>query len=331
MTEQEKDDRRLQFNALVESELAKSRKEASKSSSSKAPQSPFYVRAAAGLGYESNPNLNSSREHDTFYEVSLDAEYQKPHDGFSVLGPGVAGLDAHLHYTEYDEFISIDNETLSFGGFADASLMPQVKARVDYDLRFLRYISRDSGNYHSHRIKSALQWAPAPSRLQAPYVTVELKDYSDRLSLTADNLFSDDKRRDLYIEPGWSMRTAAWKKTIFGVTAAYKRNDSSDAFLDFNDYTGWKSSAFLYRSFIGRVAWIGFGGYDRKAYSSRLFRVGSEETESDDLYFIGSTVYYQINSNIQLVLSYLYKQNESTDPSQEYSGYTASSGLSYTF
>jgi len=325
LSDEEKSERRLQFNAYVESEIAKARRKAA------GPEAkPIYIHGGGAFGYDTNPTLDSSHDNDSFYETTADVGWRQAHTGAGFLGAGNAGLEARIRYINYEDYPTLDYQDYSFGGFADAALAPRWKAKLDYDLGFVRYIENKPLNYRSHRIKPAIVFSPVPGVQHSGYGIAEWKDYDDRKALSDFNTPTNDDRRDLYTEVGWSMRGSALKDFVYGITAGRKMNDSNDIFNDFNDYKGWKLNGFLYRAPIGKFSWIAFAGYDHKEYDARRFLTTSDITQEDDFYYAGANLYYQWDKNMQIVLSYSYRQNESNDPVQGYSGSTFSAGFSWS-
>ena len=334
LTQQEKIEKRLQFNQFVEEGLAREERRKIRRTARPAiaqPEKNWSISATPSYGYDRNVNLDSQKKGDTFFEEAVEGKisFQRPEASF--LGAGRWGLRAGGDRLNYTHEKNANYQQLTAGAFMDSRLSEKLVFKLDYDLSHLDYPHDKQLKYLSNKFKPVLSYAWNDQWLQTFYHTYEFKDYSSRRALTADNLSQKKDRFDFYFESGTTLRFIPRKDRAFGGSLGYKRNNSNDLFHDFNDYEGLKTSCYAFFQLSSNASLIGFGGYDYKRYDARTFLVDSDRTQEDHFFYLGGTAYYDFCKYYQLFLSYLYKQNYSNAPAQSYSGYTLSAGFTSNF
>jgi len=331
LTQEEKAEKRLQFNRFVEEELAKEARTKAKESKKEeaAPEKNWSISLTPSYGYERNVNLNSHRQGDTYYEETADAKIKFTHPGFLFLGPGNWGFGGGGDFFNYQHEKEDNYRQLVVGTYADSQLATNLVFKLSYDFSSIDYIHSDPLGYVSHRVKPVLTYSWNKQWAQFVYSSFEFKDYTSRKALSADDFSLEKSRQDTLSEHGMGLRFIPAKTMVFGVTGAYVSNDSNDVFNDFNDYAGPKITGYAFFQLPANFSMIYYGGFDFKKYAGRTFE-GSDRTQEDKFFYAGGTLYYDIRKNTQIFLSYLYKQNDSNDITQGYSDYILSAGLTYT-
>ena len=331
LNEEQKTEKRLLFNQYIEDELERARKK--KSSEGQPPAKKNLIsRVSAAYGYDSNVNLDSSHRGDQFFQATAEGSFDfVRRANFPTPWEAKMGLTGYAEYLAYESMEGSDYNSSTLSGFTEERLTPQSALKLQYDLNIVRYMNNDQLTYLGHKFKSTLMHYPTQHFSHNIFVSYERKDFRDRKALSVSDLPLDRLRKDDYYEAGYGTRYYPTDRTYLGATLAWKWNDSNDLFHDFSDYDGYKVNGFIYQKLTGRFSVVGFLGYDHKDYSARTFITGSDRTEKDDFYYYGGYVYHDLNKNWQAFLSYLYKQNNSNDPAQEYVGYTSGAGLNLTF
>lgn len=331
LTEEQKNEKRLLFSQYVEEQFEQAKKKKAEEAQA-ATQKPLITRVSSSYGYDSNVNLDSSHRGDAFYQGSAEGSVEF---GKSIALPlpweGKSGVKWYTEVLAYESMEASDYHTSTITPFVEEKLSPQLNLKMTYDLNIVRYFNNDQLTYFGHKFKPTLTHYTTQHFSQNTFASYELKYFRDRRALSPSSLPLDGTRRDDYYESGYGVRYYPTDKTFMGITAAWKLNDSNDLYHDTNDYDGYKINGFIYQKFNDRVSAVGFVGYDRKNYPSKTFVTGSAVTEKDDFYYWGGYAYYDLNKNWQAFLSYLYKQNNSNDPAQEYVGYTSSGGFNLSF
>ncbi len=333
LTQEEKAEKRLQFNQFVEQQLAadaKAKAKAAKKTEAAPPEKNWSVTFTPSYGYDRNVDLDSHRKGDTYYEESGEARIKMDHPGIFFFGPGSMGLTGGGDLFNYERKKDANYRQIVCGAYIDSKLTEKISLKFNYDLTSLDYTHDDQLGYLSHRFKPQILYAWNQKWTQFFYSSFEYKDYSSRKTLSGDGSSADENRQDLQTEYGTGFRFVSDRGKVFGVTGAYRRNDASDAFNDFNDYEGPKVSGYAYFQLPAGFSTIFYGGYDYKKYSGRTFIFGSDRRQADSFFYAGNTLYYDLTPSAQIYFSYLYKQNYSNDSSQGYSDYVLSSGLTFT-
>ena len=332
LTQQEKTEKRLQFNRFFEEELAREKRKAREKSGGVSPaaEKNWSISLTPSYGYDSNVNLGSPRKGDTYTEEIIEGRIRLNHPGILFFGPGNWGMGGSSDFFNYTHMVSTNFNQTVFNGFVDSKITPEATFKLSYDLGSVNYDHDNQLSYSSHKFKPSIAYAWNKQWVETFYNTIEIKDYSKRRALMADDFPSEKERRDVLYEAGTGFRFIPEKTKIFSVTAGYKKNNSNDSFNDFNDYQDLKVLGYAFFQLSQNFSAVAYGGYDYKRYDGRSFLSTADRRETDSFFYSGGTLYYDFWKFGQLFASYLYKQNYSNDPSQNYSGYTISSGITFT-
>ncbi|GEM_PF-1751006 len=328
LTEEEKAQRRLQFNSYVEEELARAAQAKAADVEKAGPQ--FFFNVEPSVTYDSNANLNSKKQSALYNELRSEFGFKATRPERALLGAGQWGMSASLDRVDYHHFDTLDTTDGSAKAFITSRLGYGLTLKVQYEFESLYYPDNDQLDFLSHKIRPELFHEITKNFGHYVYGSIRFKDYVDRRALTAANSAGDDYRSDVTYEPGYGWKIHLGDETLLGLSAVWQKNDSNDLFDRYNDTRGYKIGGHLYRQLWDRASIVGLGGYDYKDYDARKFRAGSPLIETDHFFYLGSYLYLDLSKRTQFVASYLYKQNHSSDPSQEYSGYLAALGLNVT-
>ena len=332
LTAEEKAEKRLLFNQYVEDELARAEKKKYEERQAAATKKLLISKATMAYGYDNNVNSDSNREGDGFFQEIFEGSFKidRP-DIKPFVWPGKIGVNWYTEFYNYEthEASSYNSNTLTF--FTEEKPNSNFTLRLSYDLNLLRYPDSDQLTYWSHKFKPTLTQVLTPNLSQNIYTSYELKEYRDKFTLSPANLPQSDHRDDKYYELGYGLRALFWEKTYLGATTAYKRNDSTDAFNDYNDYSGYKITGYVYQEFTKKYSAVIFSGFDDKHYDSRPRSATVNLPEIDRFTYVGGYFYVNFTKNWQGFFSWMYKENNSNVPLLEYADNTTSTGLSYTF
>jgi len=325
-TEEDKVEKRLRFNRYVEKLLVeKALKEQKKR------KEEWSVSGTASVGYDNNVALDPRRDGDIFHEESFDGSLALPHSGIpDLLGPGDFGARITTDFRDYGDHDDFDYHTTRLKPFIKTTVFERLRLDVEYTLEYIRYIRNNQINYVGHRGKVKIMESLGDHLAHRFYFQYRIKDYIDRKAKSAVNTPLEAGRKDHNYEPGYELFFFPSTSTVAGATGAWVFNESNDLHRDFHDYQGYRLSSFLSQKFGDLFTWIIGGGYQYKTYESRTF-TGSGSAERDHYFYVSSYVYVPINDHTQLVFKYLYGQNNSNSPIQEYSSSTSSLGINIRF
>jgi len=320
LTGQEKAQRRLEFNRYAEKQLAVT--------AAPAKKKIYQITASTSFGHENNTFLNSSRTGDTFHQENIYGKINLRHPGIEgALGAGEYGLTGFTQFKDYSDEDRFDYHNTHLSSFFKTSLFNHWTLDVAYDLNIVRYIHANQLDYLANGFRTKWRY-PARARFRhGPQTRFQFKDYRDRKKRSVTAAILDEEREDLYWEVGYGFEHSLTRDLLWGVSSSWKHNDSNDQNNDFNDYEGYRIRGFFTYRFHPKIIWVGFGGYDFREYDDRIFLAGSTETEENEYYYLGTNVFYNFTNSMRLGLTYLYGQNVSNDPAQEYSYSTMTAGL----
>lgn len=325
LNEQQKEEKRQELNQAVR--VAENLKQEKRKENYQL--NPWTVNVASNFGYDRNVTFDSRRIGDTYHQESVAATYKADHGDLAGMIPagriGVSGTVDELDYSKQNQS---DYRNFKVNPFSIVNLTRYESLRTEYTFKNIRYLKNDQVNYLSHEIKNSLVEARLAHWLHTVYVIVDFRDYTDRFALDQTGASSDSKRLDLFNEYGYSAVYFPSDKLVFGVTGAYKANDSNDNFKDYSDYTGYKVTGFAYAVLSDRISWVGAAGWDEKWYKSKTLNVDPSQKENDGFLYFATYLYYNLTPKTQIVLSYLWDQDFSNEPLLQFNGSMVTAGFS---
>ena len=158
------------------------------------------------------------------------------------------------------------------------------------------------------------------------------EDFQDRKIRQASGVLSaDDERSDLRLVVDSEAAFRILKNVLLKAGFIYYSDDSNDQFHDYYDYGHAKYYTSLYWQWSSKIsAYVKFA-YENRDYNSRPLLDQPSVFENDDIYTGIAALYYQLQANLALGVNYSYRQKNSNEPSQEYSGSVTTLGLYCSF
>ncbi|MFH1778964.1 MAG: hypothetical protein ABH847_02910 [Candidatus Omnitrophota bacterium] len=285
---------------------------------------------AALQGYDNNVYLDSRRKKDTFSEGIFDAKLTYPLTGrWNVFG----GVGVHdVSYWEVTDASLVDTD-LKFG--FEGKLFGTAVITALNDIEIVEYPYNSDGSYIGNKTGLRLRHTLPKTLLPGTYFhgfgyEYFYKNYSDRKARngwgrkSADDRV--DKRHTLENEFG-----VYFKKAMLKFSGNYYFNDANDKYFDYYDYQSRRIGMSFIYLVSDKMTTLFSVGHQRKHYIHRITTVDNTKLETDKIFTIGGSLLYQIYKNTSLGLNYTYRENDSNDPIQEYSGSITSLGVYCNF
>ncbi|MBI4335343.1 MAG: hypothetical protein HY589_01665 [Candidatus Omnitrophica bacterium] len=278
-------------------------------------------------GYDNNVNLDSSRAGDIFTETDTELGYAR-----SLTDSVNATLDYYLTTQNYHD---ITDATFYYNNLSlglDMDMLGQ-KAGASFvnNVEYNYYPNEEASTYVSYAPEISVKHNFNSKAYQKLSYEFMIREYTDKKAQGASGVNKDSDRRDIRSTLAHELTGMFFRDFFIKVKNEYFVNDSNDQNTDYYDYWSYRVSASVIMPVIGKLYGLAGAGYQRRDYSTRPLVNDRTKTEKDDSYDIFSSLIYDITAKTSLSLNYVYKQSESNEPSQEYSGSTLFAGLHYAF
>lgn len=277
-------------------------------------------------GYDNNVFLDSQRKGDTFSEGILDASVTYPITGrWDIFG----GISAHdITYWEATDVSLVDTD-LKFG--FKGKFFGTMTLTALNNIEIVEYPYNADGSYVGNKAGLTLKHILPKTLLPGIFFHAFgyeyfYKNYSDRKAMNGygakSSIDRTDKRNTLKSEFG-----VYFKKAMLKLSSEYYFNDSNDWYLDYYDYGSRRIGLSLIYLLTDKMTAALSVGQQRKQFDHRTTQVDNSKRETDEIVTANASLFYDIFKNITLGLNYSYRENDSNDPIQEYSGSLTSLGL----
>lgn len=279
-------------------------------------------------GCDNNVNLDSSRKGDFFTESYAELGYKKP-----LTNTLSAIIDYYLVTMNYYKITDADfyDNNLLLG--LDVNMFgDKVKLGFNNKAEYNYYPNEEISTYISYNPQLSLRHNFTKSTFQRLTYDFAVREYIDRKAQGGTGVAKDKDQQDMLNGLSYELAGLFFKGLFVKVKNQYFTNDSNDQNADYYDYWSYKFNATAIIPLLTeRLYGLLSVGYQRIDYGARQLVDDKTKTEKDDLYDISSSLIFDITKRTSLSINYVYRQNESNEPSQEYSGSMVSAGLHYAF
>jgi len=286
----------------------------------------FY--ADAYEGYDNNVNLDSQRKEDAYTEIDIQMGYKYPFN--SVFGATLNYYLNSLNYydvtdaTYYDNNLALDLDTNLF----------DKKAKLTWEnaAGYIYYPHESTSTFFSYDSQLGLKHSLTKTFSHKLSYDFIFREYPDRKAGDGRGAARETNRKDIRNSIAYELSGLLVRDIFVRFNNQYYVNDSNDQYMDYYDYWSYRATLtammpLLTKRLYGLVTL----GYQRRDYGSRQLVDDASKTERDNTYEGGSSLIFDITKKFSMSLNYLYRQNESNEPSEKYSGSMISAGLHYAF
>ena len=300
------------------------------------PNSPLKMKASAQVGYDNNSYLNAERKGSLFAIESLDLNYP-----YQVCDNTKLRLSYGIFNVNY--FSAADENMLEqdAGAGLDFQLAPGTTLETDYNFEYdyyannqsLRYdTDEDSATNASHKGRAGLKQVINDFVTLRGGFSVTDKGFEDRKIREADgHIMPEDQRSDMRYTPDAEIILKVSKRIVLKGGFNYIRNESNYVYQDYYDYEAYKFYTKANLKLTSKLTASLKLSYERRDYDSRPLIDDSTVFQRDDIYVGSASLYYKLTRDLSLGAVYAYRQKNSNEPSQSYSGSISTLGLYFTF
>lgn len=289
-------------------------------------EKPISVRISGLGGYDNNTGLNADRKGDGFAQENMAVLYQR-------LLHKKAQMRLSYSVLNNNYFDATDQNILAHSAVAALNflLTPQTVLENSYSFDYLDFPHNSQASSYSNEIRVGLRQRIGSRWVVKGGLSASKRDYVEKKLRQANGFLSPDERSDIrYILDFLAM--FKWRKNVvLNVGAVNYRNDSNDFFHDYYDYKAYKfftgASWEINPKLSSYIKFI----YEKRAYDARLLIDFPETFQKDDIYTANISLFYKLKPDLSLGAIYTYRQKNSNEPSQKYSGSTDTLGLYYSF
>jgi len=279
------------------------------------------------FGYNNNVNSNSERNGDVFFQMS--SRVQAAYTGWHTSQP-VIGFDTFA--TKYSEREDGDGYDIAVFTGVDWKVNPRLlwSNRIIFD----SYFMPDSKNSNFYAPKFSTSVRHLLTKRLSHKLTYEWSylDYYKRIIRSGNGQPSTEgtKRHDYRNRCAYSLNFR-FDKVRLGLLTEMVFNESNYTLEDYYDYHSFRAKpSITYYINDNLSAELTFSAKEKK-YKDRPISTNSNDEVSETNLFYSAAIYYDLKQNVTCGITYTYTENSSNEPTQEYSGSTIFTSLTYIF
>ncbi|MFH0877571.1 MAG: hypothetical protein V1863_05040 [Candidatus Omnitrophota bacterium] len=281
--------------------------------------------AAIFYGYDSNALLSPTRKGDTFQEVLYGLSFIKRwNSGFRFT------FDYDLDVQTYNE-ITQASSILNHFRVGLHEKFEHFLLGTGYDLGISDYIKNDDGDFLFHKGFVYLRHFLTRKTYHQILVEAGLKDYDSRKALS-DTIatYQNKELTERRLSAEYSIGSMWTPRLFFGLRLRFSRNDANARYLDFYDYDSYEFAPGLRYEWTDKLELLAQVNYLRKIYDSRTV-TGGQDIVIENIISPNCGLRYRLNQNNTLTLLYIYRNDSSNEPLEEFNENVVSCGWQYNF
>ncbi len=292
-----------------------------------ATDNPLKIRASALMGFDDNVNLNSTRKSDLFGQETISLNYQKrPTQSFKYR------LSSNLINVNYFEVTDQNIFLPSVGAGLDIVVFPKTVLETDYNFSYIDFPNDISVSSFNHDGRIGLKRVLTKDLILRVGFDASSREFEDRKLTQANGFLSTStERNDRCYAVDSDLSIYASNNTLLKLGFIYDWNDSNDLFHDYYDYEDFKFFTGVSVEWSPKISAFAKFSYERRDYHSRPLLDFVGVFENDDIYSASGGLFYKFTPNISLSGITNYRQKNSNEPSQKYSGLIFTLGFTYSF
>lgn len=292
-----------------------------------AADNPLKMHASTGMGYDNNANLNSTRKSDFFSQETIRLHYQKLQSKSLRVR-----LSSDLLNVNYFDVTDQNVFLPSAGVGVDMVVAPRTVLETDYNFSYIDFPHDVSVSSYNQSARVGLKRVLTEDVILRAGFDLSSRDFQDRKINQTDGFLSDStERSDTRTAVDSDLSVYVIKNTLLRFGSNYFWNDSNDPFHDYYDFQGFKLFSGIFVEFNSKVSGFAKIAYERRAYDSRPLLNSDGVFEHDHMANVTGGLVYRFNSNVSLESAYNYRQKNSNEPAERYSGSMSTLGLIYSF
>ena len=289
------------------------------------PDYKLFSTAEIFFGYDSNPNLTPEGKGDMFEQFIYSLDFTKP---FSKTLKFT--FDYDLDVINYNEITDVSN-ILNHFRLGLHKKFSFCTVGGGYDLGILYYPKDESENFLFH--KAFIYAKKNFSRRLYHKLQLEygFKHFTDKKAL-GQFYFprQDNNQQDERFAAAYDIGYRATPKLTIRFKNKFYLNDSNAIFLDFHDYIAHRHALSMDYKVLQRLYLLGKFDYRRKEYKERRVVLGTSK-QKDNLYTATAGVMYKLTDKDSVSLYYIYRNNDSNEPLEEYTENVVTCGWQHNF
>lgn len=289
------------------------------------PPPPLSVSAGIAEGYESNVNLDGTRQGDLLTEESAAAAAGR---ALTTWLKGEVRWD--LVHTHYQELTDSNLWMNTFGAVAQLQPIRAVRMDLKYEYGILNFPRDADSSFADHRVKAALLVAQTAWLTHKIHWTYQAREYDTRKARDGGGTsIVGANRQDDRHTAGYELQVR-FPKTVVRVGAEAYRNFSNEQFQDFYDWDDVKARVALTR--ILAPDWVAtlMASHESRHYHRRSVPAIAV-AEQDALITVAGTLNYQLTAHTSATASVTYRHQDSNDPRLDFTDWLTQVGMTLSF
>jgi len=285
-----------------------------------------YKFLLAGLaGYDSNAHLDSQRDGDAYMQTFFRGAFETP------ISENTKGLfDYEMMNLMYSSEPTLDLIRNGIRLGTDYKISEKWAFLTNYRFDSIEYLGTGIDDYLDNSIEFKLKNNLPINMFHSLGYDFLWRTFAKRYTRVTSNTYSDKERSDLRNTVEYEIGKY-FTKDLFKINFEYFNNNSNETYFKYYDYDSYKVGSSFTHILTDKVTGLCSFSRRLRKYRSRTLINDAGAYEWEKTYEGTAALYYTLNKSLSLGLNYTYRQNNSNEPIDSYSGSLISLSSYYRF
>ncbi len=276
-------------------------------------------------GYDSNTHLDSQRDGDAYMQTFFRGAFSSP------LSEKTKGLfDYEFMNLMYSSEPTLDLIRNGIRLGTDYKISDKWSFLTNYRFDSIEYLGTGIDDYLDNSIEFKVKNNLPMNMFHSLGYDFLWRTFAKRYTRVTATTYSDKERNDLRSTVNYEIGKY-FTKDLFKINFEYFNNNSNETYLKYYDYDSYKVGSSFTHIFTDKVT--GMCSFSRRLrkYRSRTLINDAGAYEWEKTYEGSTALFYSLNKSLSFGLNYTYRQNNSNEPIDSYSGSLISLSSYYRF
>ena len=276
-------------------------------------------------GYDNNVYLDSQREGDPYWQTFFRGNFTSALSQKTDLS-----FDYELMNLIYLGESHLDLMRNGIRAGMSHKLSKTLNFSAGYSIDQIEYINSGTDDYLVNAADFKLRQKLANKMYHSLGYELSWRRYFKRFIRPDADTSSEKKRQDMRNTLDYEIGKY-FPKDLVKLSFQFFNNNSNETYLKYYDYDSYKVGASLTHLFNEKFTGYLSGFRQNRDFRSRTLINDAACKQHDRTYLYTAALYYSLNKQLSFGLSYTYRQNNSNEPIEKYSGSLLALSTYYKF
>lgn len=285
----------------------------------------FNNLAAVTIGYDNNAFLDSRRAGDIYTQEFVSTSFAGP-----IWRQTEFFFDYEAMNLVYPDHRKLDMIRNGIHTGLERRMNKNITVSGGYAFDIIEYYHTGTDDYFEQVLDLKVKQTLPRKMFHSLRYDGSFRNYDKRYNRSDTGIVGTKKRDDVRNTFTYEIGKF-FEKDMLKLNFEYYNNNSDEKYLNYYDYDSYRFGASLTHLFSTKVFGYLSAARQLRDYRTRSLINNPGAKQEDKTYLCTAALFYSVNKSLSFGLNYSYRQNNSNEPGERYSGSLTSFSAYYRF